>query len=215
MARGTNSFHTTATNGRCGRRCHSREFPPPPQIHREPYSLGLQLPSPSPSRTHSATEILHKSLLVHRCQPREGRSKMHRRRIIKRPSRCWPNASQTDLTLHSHRNHGFNGSETQFIMIPSPDPLSATHLTASGPINGNLRSPFEGATSTLAPRLVAGAAGGLATGPQTVHCRQQQQGTQFVHNQPMEESCVYQTPKSTATMATSTYLYQTRLPISP
>ncbi|KAF9505085.1 hypothetical protein BS47DRAFT_1386052 [Hydnum rufescens UP504] len=74
---------------------------------------------------------------------------------------------------------------------------------SSGPIKGNLRSPFEGATSALAPRLVAGAAGGLATGPQTVHCRQQQQGTQFVHDQPMEESRVYQTPKSTATMATS------------
>ena len=32
----------------------------------------------------------------------------------------------------------------------------------------NLQSPFEGAMSILALKFVAGAAGGLATGPQSV-----------------------------------------------
>jgi hypothetical protein len=66
----------------------------------------------------------------------------------------------------------------------------------------NPRSPLEGAASILPPRLIAGAARGLATGPQTVYCQQQLQGTQSIHDQPTDELLVYQTPKSTATMAT-------------
>jgi hypothetical protein len=82
-----------------------------------------------------------------------------------------------DLTSHRHHNYKHNENGIRITMIPSSNPPNTAHLTASGPVNNvNPQSPFKGAMSIPALRLVAGAVGGPATGPQTVHSQQQQQG---------------------------------------
>jgi hypothetical protein len=64
------------------------------------------------------------------------------------------------------------------------------------------KSPFKGATSIQAQRLVAGAVEEQATGPQSVHCQPQPQETQFIHDPQTEESYGYQIPRNTATTDT-------------